>query len=156
MPIYMKLDGIAGLARAGPYGEWHKIESFSWSMQNTTSQGSGFQSRGRINVSEIALSKISDKSSALFIQNCTLGKHIPKAEINFTAGTQQDMKYATIKLEDVLISSYQVGCSAEDFPVESFSVSFAKYDLEFSKLDVKTGKVDAGAKFAYNILDSKA
>ncbi|HZN60900.1 MAG TPA: type VI secretion system tube protein Hcp [Planctomycetota bacterium] len=157
MPIYMKLEGIEGLSRPGHYAGWHEVTSLAWSMNNTAGGGgsSGFTAMGRIQVGDINFTKGTDKSSALFIQNCTTGKHMAKVEINFTAGTQQSQKYAVMTLEHVLISSYSVSCDSENFPVEAMTLSFTKYALEFSKLDPESGKIEAGAKFAYDIKAAK-
>jgi len=157
MPIYMKIEGIEGLARTGPFDKQHKLESFGWGLQNSSGGvGSSFAQMGKINVGDVSISKVADKSSALWIQNCTMGKHIAKAEVTFTAGTQQDQKYATIVFHDVLISSYQIGCGPDTFPTESVSLSFAKFETEFAKLDDVGGKVAAGAKFQYDVKAAKA
>jgi type VI secretion system secreted protein Hcp len=158
MPIYMKMDGVDGLSRPGHFSGWHELKSFSWGMANTTSggQASSFAQIGRINVQDIHFSKVSDKATALFMQNCAMGKHIAKVELNFMTGTQQDIKYATIKLSDVLISSFQIGAGSEEVPTEQTSLSFSKFETEFSKFDVATGKVEAGAKFGYDIKQAKS
>lgn len=158
MPIYMKFDGIEGLSRPGHYSGWHEATTFSWGMNNQAfgdNSASAFQKMGKIKVSDINFSKGTDKSSALFIQNCTTGAHIKKVEINFTAGTQQNQKYAVMTLEHVLISSFSVSCDSENFPIESMTLDFTKYNLEFSKLDPESGKIEAGAKFAYDIKAAK-
>ena len=156
MPIYMKFEGIDGLSRPGHFAGWHEATSFNWAMNNTAGSGGGaFQTMGKIQVGDITFTKGTDKTSALFIQNCTTGKHIAKVEINFTAGTQQSQKYAVMTLEHVLISSFSVQCDAENFPVETMALTFTKYNLEFSKLDAETGKIEAGAKFAYDIKAAK-
>ena len=155
MPIYMKFDGIEGLSRPGHYAGWHEVMTWNWGMQNAIEQHTGQQRMGRISVSDITFSKGTDKASALFIQNCTKGDHIKKVEINFTAGTQQSQKYAVMTLENVVIASYNISCDAENFPTESMTLNFTKYNLEFSKLDPESGKIEAGAKFAYDIKAAK-
>jgi type VI secretion system secreted protein Hcp len=156
MPIYMKFDGIEGLSRPGHYKGWHEATSFSWGMNNTLADGSGsFQKMGKIHVGDISFTKGTDKTSALFIQNCTTGNHLKKVEINFTAGTQENQKYAVMTLEHVLISSFSVSCDSENFPIETMNLMFTKYNLEFSKMDPETGAIEAGAKFGYDIKAAK-
>jgi type VI secretion system Hcp family effector len=158
MGIYLKFDGIPGVGNPGHYKDWHAAASFSWGMSNEMKGGAHagtYQRMGKINVGDINWSKTTDKNSPMFVQHCTEGKNIKKVEIHFTAGTKETDKYATLTLENVLVSSYQMSGDADSHPGETMTMSFGKYNIEFSKLDAISGKIEAGAKFNYDLIAQK-
>ena len=68
------------------------------------------------------------KASPLLFSRCATGTHIKKATlyVRKAGGEQQD--YYVIKLEDVLVSSYQTKPDQDNpsVPVDAFSLNFTK------------------------------
>src|SRR5262245_12254890 len=158
MSIYAKFEGIPGVGNPGTYDGWHKLDTINWGMnhmQHGSGSGAAALRVGRVQIADINFTKTSDKQSPLFIQNCTMGKHITKVEIHLTGGTQDELKYGTFLLEKVIISSYQISGHENDHPTESMAMSFGKYTVKFATVDADTGKYDAGAEFTYDVTHQK-
>jgi type VI protein secretion system component Hcp len=88
--------------------------------------------RSAPSVSEVVVTKSTDKSSPQILKKGTLRpKTIPLTNIVKHNGEE----YYKIELENVLVSSYQVGGSGGDRPMESLSLNFTKIQW-----DVKENK----------------
>ena len=158
MKIFVKVDGIDGVSLHQAWKGYHEVESLSWGASNTASAGSAtFGGGGKANIQDLNFSKNTDNTSPQMLQKCILGEHISKVEVCFAAGAQQDQKFLTIKLTDVLISSYQLGGAGtgDSLPSDQISMGIGKFEYEVSKLDVKMGKVSAGSKFGYDMKTMK-
>jgi type VI secretion system secreted protein Hcp len=156
MGIYMKIEGIPGVAEGASFKDCHAVQSLSWGLSNATEgrmtgTGGAHLKAGKISVGEIQFSKLSDKQSPLFMQNCTQGKNISKVEIVFTGGTEEKEKYGSLLLENVLITSYSLAGGGGDHPGENISLGCAKYTAKFNAINPITGKYEAGAEFSWDI-----
>jgi hypothetical protein len=86
---------------------------------------------GKVAVHDISITKHVDKASPTLFKYCANGQHIKQGTITLRKAGKT---YLTIKLTDVLISSYQTGGSAHaDQPTESLSLNFTKVQYIYSK-----------------------
>jgi type VI secretion system secreted protein Hcp len=154
---FLKIDGIDGESIAKKHEKELDIESFSWgeTQSGTAGQGAG-QGAGKVQHQDFHFTKKLDKASPNLALACATGKHLKFA--TFTArkagGKQED--YLIIKLEDALISSYQLGGSAgsDVVPMEQVSINFAKigYTYKAQKADGSfEGPVEAKYDFAARV-----
>lgn len=103
----------------------------AWQLVGRGGASSG--SAARVDVSSIQVMKKTDKASPSLLQACATGKHIPKATITVRkAGSKGP--YLTIKLTNVLVSSYQLDSSGGGGakPNESLSLNFTKIEYKYS------------------------
>ncbi len=133
---FLKMDGVE--AESGD--EKHKgeidIESFSWGETQSGSAGRGSGGgAGKVQAQDFHFVKKLDKSSAVLFINCATGQHIKSAILTArkAGGGQQD--YFKITMEDVLISSYQIGGSAHGdvVPTDQVSLNFAKLEMVYKE-----------------------
>lgn len=115
---FLKLDGIEGESK----DEKHKdeIEILSWRF-------------GASNL-KLDLTKIADKTSAQLRTAAATGKRFRTAA--FSAENPAGQESMTIKMTDVLISSYQTsggGGSTQSKPTDSFSLNFTKIEFSHTK-----------------------
>lgn len=103
----------------------------AWQLVGRGGASSG--SAARVDVSSIQVMKKTDKASPSLLKACATGKHIPKATITVRkAGSKSP--YLTIKLTNVLVSSYQLDSSGggDAKPNESLSLNFTKIEYKYS------------------------
>jgi type VI secretion system (T6SS) effector Hcp len=95
----------------------------AWGVgQQGTAQGSGAGAR-RKHVSDLQITKVVDKTSAKLFAACASGQHYKRATLVLrkAGGT-----YLTIRLTDVLVSSYEQSNGSASKPTESISLNFTK------------------------------
>jgi len=111
---------------------------------------------GGIQAGEISLSRSSDGSDALILQEmCTATKPIEKVTLKINNGdTNSTTDYVVLELSEVYISSYSTS-SGGDKPGASISLSYTKFS--FKTLSTKSDSSAAGnATFVWDVAEAKA
>ena len=109
----------------------------------------------RPSISEITLTKATDKSTPLLIQESTIGTKGKKVLIHFvTTGGDQLEEYLTYTLEDTLISSFSIGASSDGEPGETISLSFSQFEVAFTEAGETNARSGKG-RFGYDIALAK-
>ena len=128
---FLKLDGIKGESQVKGFEEQIQILAWSWGMSQSGSAQSGTGAgAGKVNVSDISFTHYVDSSTPTLMGACCSGKHFPKATLTMRkAGGDAALKYVTITLEDLLITSVSTG--GEDLLTENVTVSFARYKFAY-------------------------
>lgn len=153
---FLKLDGVKGESTDEKYKDEIDVLSWSWGENNASSFGTGGGGgSGKVSMQDLHFTMKASKASPVLMLSCATGKHLAKAElIARKAGGSQE-GYFSIKLTDVLVSSYQTGGSAGDVvPVDQISLSFNKFEMEYKPQDAKGGvgsPVKAGWDRAKNV-----
>jgi type VI secretion system secreted protein Hcp len=109
------------------------FDVFSWSVPGTTHSGGTGAGSGKVATHEFVITKKIDKASPKLALYCANGKHIVRATLTVRkAGKPQ--AYLVIKLDQILISSYQTGGSGggNSQPVESLSLNFTKVHYDYN------------------------
>jgi type VI secretion system secreted protein Hcp len=87
---------------------------------------------------------------------CANGEHIKTATLVCRKAGKEQQEFLTIKLSDILVSSYQTGGSShgEVVPMDQISLNFAKieYDYKPQKAD---GSLDSSVKAGYDLKANK-
>lgn len=138
MAIYLKLDGCEGSSTQTGFEKQIELHSFNWGAGlGVGSARGGDRSTSEPSVSEITATKNLDKSSEHLFKNLLKGESLAKGEISFTSASKgTSIAYAVLKIEDVIVSGYSMS-SGGDFPQESISLNFTKFDFSFSGRDDK-------------------
>jgi len=130
----LELDGIKGESSDSKHKGSIEVESFSWGMTQSGSPATGGGAgAGKVVFQDIHFTtRLSSASPQLFLTSAT-GEHIKKAVLFVRKAGSEQQEYYKVTLEDVLVSSYQQAGSSEDVtPVDSFSLNFAKIELEYT------------------------
>lgn len=131
--MFLKLDGIKGESLDSKHKDEIQIESFSWGLAQvgSSAHGSG-AGAGKVNVGDISISKVLDKSTPELMLACCTGKHIPSGLITVRKAGEKPLEYLKIKLTDILISGVQnSGGGGHDSLMESLSLNFSKFQVEY-------------------------
>lgn len=122
--------GTASLALGGSHVSFHV---FSWSFGRQTTSAGGGGGAGKASTHEIVITKTQDASSAKLFKACATGQHIRDATITVRKAGKGQQEFLVIKLETVLVTSYQTSqSSGGDRPTESLSLNFTKIEFKNS------------------------
>jgi type VI secretion system secreted protein Hcp len=155
--IFLKLDKIKGESVDDKYAGEIDIMQWSWGMtqSGTTHLGPG-GGAGKVNVSDLTLTKYVDMSTHELLKACASGKHIASGELIVRKAGSVPLEYMRIEMTDIMVSSYQTGGSEDgmDRVMETVTLNFAKYNVIYTsqKNDGAPGpKGEAGFDIAKNV-----
>jgi type VI secretion system secreted protein Hcp len=144
--IFLKLDGIPGDSKDDKHKNEIEILSWHWGMtQSGTGHFGPGSGGGKVSASDLTIQKRADKASNALMKYCANGKPIASGLLTMRkAGGDAQVEYLKVKLEQIVVSSYQMaGQSGElDQFHESLSLNFAKYVATFTE---QTDQGTAGA-----------
>ncbi|MEY2441772.1 MAG: type secretion system secreted protein Hcp [bacterium] len=130
----LEIDGIKGESADKKHKDTIEIESFSWGVSQTGAHSSGGGGgAGKASFQDLHFTSAVSKASPLLFKRCASGEHIKKATlfVRKAGGNQED--YLTIKLTDVLVSSYQTKPSdaSDAVPTDQISLNFSKIEFDY-------------------------
>jgi type VI secretion system secreted protein Hcp len=143
--MYMKIGDIKGESRDKVHSGAIDVLAWSWGASNSGSahMGGGAGS-GKANFQDISFTKYVDAASSPLLQACAKGTHIPEATLTVRKAGDTPLEYLTIKMSEVLVSSFSTGGSGgEDRLTENVSLNFAKFIFNYVPQDAKGGKLPA-------------
>src|SRR5438128_2337224 len=121
---------IKGGVTEATHKNWIAINSWSSSASRPiVSEGGSEKSRhrGEAEVSEIAVSKVIDKSSVYVLQSVLQGTSIDQVQLDMTTaeGDNQVFTYYTITMTDVRITNYSISGAGDEGSLaqESFNLN---------------------------------
>ncbi|MEO7837270.1 MAG: type VI secretion system tube protein Hcp [Acidimicrobiales bacterium] len=146
---FLKLDGIEGESTDETHKGEIQIESFSWGLsQSPGAGGGGGGSAGKVSIQDFHfVSRTGIQSPPLLVATAT-GEHFKKATLTVRKAGDRPVEFLKVSLEDVLVSSYQVGANDGDdaLPLDQFSLNFAKIVMSVGRqnADGSVGAVVSG------------
>ena len=108
--------------------------------------------RGEVTLADLSLGKTIDKATPKLQEACVNGTVIPEVEVHVTASYADPGRktYYVYTLKDVQITSYSVGGSSEEVPVESLSLNFAEFKVIYTEFD-DAGSETGDAEFKWDL-----
>ena len=109
---FLKIEGIQGESQDFAHKGEFEITDFSFGVETKTTIGSatGGAGAGKVKFNEFTIKKTTDSASPVFFQKCAAGVHIREAALSVRkAGEDRaGQEFLHIKMNDVLVSSYQI------------------------------------------------
>ena len=128
---FLKLDGVPGESTDQKHKNEIELVSFSWGVARSgQSARGGGAGRPEFKGFEF-LMKVNKASPQLFLAAVT-GKHIKWATLSVRRAGKTALEYLKIKLEDVLVSSYDQAAD-EDPPYELVAFDFGRIEIEYTQ-----------------------
>jgi type VI secretion system secreted protein Hcp len=125
----LEIESIPGeSAEPGHVGQ---IELQSW--KNTVPLGVAVGASARApSVSEIVVTKQTDKATPQLMLACAMGSHIPTAILHvLTSGTRET--FLKVTMSDCLVSSFSNGATQTGLvPTDQFSLNFTRIAFEYT------------------------
>lgn len=142
--VYLQIDGIKGESTDSTHKDWIECKSVAWEVlqpKSATASTGGGHTAERCEHKDIVLTKLSDLSTPLLLQNCSSGKTIPKAKFEFMRADAQGerIKYFEIELENVLIGGVAPNVEVGDILEESVRLKFSKVKWKYTQQKISGG-----------------
>ena len=142
--VYLQIDGIKGESNDSTHKDWIECRSVAWEVlqpKSATASTSGGHTAERTEHRDIVLSKLTDLASPVLLQNCSSGKTLPKAKLEFRRadGQGERIKYFEIELENVLIGSVSPAVNEGDILGETVSLKYSKVKWKYTQQKVGGG-----------------
>lgn len=152
---FLKIDGIEGESQDAKHKGEIEVDSFSWGLSQTGAAGAGGGGgAGKVQFQDFHFTAVESKASPNLFIKCASGEHIKVATLTGRRAGQNPQEFMHIKLEDVLISSYQNGASGEALPGDQVSFNFAKIGFSFVPQDA-TGKLLPAVQTGWDLKQNK-
>jgi type VI secretion system secreted protein Hcp len=142
--VYLQIDGIKGESTDSAHKDWIECQSVNWEVlqpKSATASTGGGHTAERTEHRDIVISKLADLATPLLLQNCSSGKTLAKAKLEFLRadGQGERIKYFEIELENVLISSVAPAVAAGDILTESLSLKYSQVKWKYTQQKVGGG-----------------
>jgi type VI secretion system secreted protein Hcp len=153
---FLKLKGIEGEASDHKHKGEIDVESWSWGETNSgTHGGGGGGGAGKVTMQDFHFVMKNSKASPKLMQTCATGDHIADGTLVCRKAGGDQQEYLTIKLTDLLVSSYQTGGSHGDIvPMDQVSLNFAKIEFDY-KEQKPDGSLGGSIKAGYDVKANK-
>ncbi len=142
--VYLQIDGIKGESADTTHKDWIEVKSVNWEVlqpKSATASTGGGHTAERTEHKDITITKLADLSTPLLLQNCSSGKTIPKAKLEFLRadGQGERIKYFEIELENVLISGVAPTVNAGDILTEQVSIKYSQVKWKYTQQKIGGG-----------------
>lgn len=142
--IFLKLEGpdLEGESSDSVHEGEIDVLSWSWGLSQSgtmhVARGGG---AGKVNVSDLGVSKLIDKASPNIVQHCAMGTQFEKATLTCrkASGDGGQIDFLKIELENVIISAVTLSGSGSEGTdtlfAESVSLNFGKFNVTYTPQD---------------------
>jgi type VI secretion system secreted protein Hcp len=109
--------------------------------RSASASSSGGHTAERCEHKDISVSKLADLATPLLLEQCSMGKTIPKAKFDFMRADADGKRvtYFNIELENVLISSVTPSVSEGNIMHENVSIKYAKVKWKYVQQKISGG-----------------
>jgi len=152
--MFLKLGDIKGESKDQAHRDEIEISRWGWGMSQTGSMHTGSGGgAGKVNIENLSISKVMDKSSPNLMMACSTGKHYPEARLVVRkAGGSNAVEYLVITLKEVMVTSYQTDAvTSSDVLTEVIALNFATVEVSYQPQKSDGGKDGGAVKYGWNI-----
>ena len=151
---FLKLDGIEGESADKAHAKEIELLSFGWGVSQAGAGAHGGRGVGKAIFQEFVFgARVSKASPKLFLASAS-GQHVKSAVLTCRRSGGAQLEFLKIKLSDVLVSSYQVGGSFPEEPLDQVSLTFARIDVEYTPSSQR-GKAEPSVKAGWDLKANK-
>lgn len=160
MAWYAKFDGVDGSSKQKDHDKWVSVASCNMGGHKAGGGGTGVgRVGGKMHLEDISLGIISDKATPKLLEAAVKGKVFKTVEIHGTAtyGDSGEQTYLAVKLENVQITSYQLGVLDNNAATDdmSLSLNFEKYKTTFTEYG-KDGAKGGNVEFEWKVEEGES
>lgn len=152
---FLRIDGIEGESADKAHPKEIELLSFSWGVtQADAGPRAGRGGAGKASFQDFAfVARVSKASPKLFLA-CASGQHVKSALLTCRRSGGAPLEFLKITLSDVLVSSYQVGGSTREEPLDQVSLRSARIELEYVPAS-SSGKAEPAVKAGWDLKANK-
>jgi type VI secretion system secreted protein Hcp len=142
--VYLQIDGIKGESSDNEHKDWIECKAVSFEVlqpRSATASSAGGHTAERCEHKDIVVSKLTDLATPLLLEQCSMGKTIPKAKFDFMRADSDGkrVKYFSIELENVLISGVAPHVTEGDIMNENLSIKYSKVQYKYTQQKISGG-----------------
>ena len=129
-------NGVKGEAQDATYTGEIDVLAWSWGMtQSGTTHMGGGGGGGKVDITDLSLTKYVDLASKDLIKKCMDGTHFDNAKVivRKAGGEDGPVEYYQINMEKVMITSYSTGGAKDglDRIQENLTLNFARVEIVY-------------------------
>jgi type VI secretion system secreted protein Hcp len=152
---FLRIDGIAGESADSKHQGEIAVQSFSWAESNTGPvAGGGGGGAGKVSMQDLHVTAHTSKASPQLLLACATGQHFKAARLVARKASKAQADFLTFSLQDVLVTTYQVGASVEGGPLDSVSLNFGRIEVEYKEQQAD-GSLGASTKAGWDVKANK-
>lgn len=156
--IFLKLsNNVKGESQDSVYKDNIDVLAWSWGLtqSGTTHLGKG-GGGGKVNVSDITLTKYVDRATIDLIKRSATGEHLEDGELIVRkSGGTAPVEYFKMKFKHLMITSYNTGGQKDglDRMQETVSLNFREFEVTYT-MQEDDGSAGASSTFGWNIAEN--
>ncbi len=128
---FLKLDGVQGDSTDSKHkGEIEPV-SFGWGVSQSAAPASGGAGAGKAQFRDLAFVQRTGKSSTTLFLACATGKHLKVATLTARKAGGTPFEFLTIKLSDVLVSSFDASAADGEDSFEHVTLRYARIEIAY-------------------------
>ena len=149
---FLKLDNIKGESVDSKHAGEIDVLSWTWGASQSASFQSGSGGgTAKVNVHDITVTKLVDRSSPTLLGLCFTGTAVKSAVLSMRKAGGTQMEYINITMEDAVVSSTgHVNTPGTEQLTETITLNFARVKFNYTP-QKPDGSADAAVKFGYDI-----
>jgi type VI secretion system secreted protein Hcp len=124
LQAFVEIDGIPGESTDVAHEDEIDLLSFSWGADAAYASGGGGGGAGRPQFHEVHFVAHTSSATPRLLDRLSKGMHIPDARLVLRRGGDKPADFFTIKLADVVVSSYQVTTARDGYLLEEITLAF--------------------------------
>lgn len=142
--VYLQIDGIKGESSDNAHKDWIECTAVNFEVlqpRSATASSAGGHTAERCEHKDIVVTKLADLATPLLLEQCSMGKTIPKAKFDFMRADADGKRvtYFNIELENVLISGVAPHVVEGNIMTESLSIKYSKVKWKYVQQKVSGG-----------------
>lgn len=135
---FLNIDGVAGESQDAKHKGEIEVLSFSWGQVNTEAGNRGAGGgggAGKVSLQDFHFVMRTSSASPVLMQAAASGKHFQKATLTGRKAGGEQVDFVKVSMEDLLVSSFQIGGSAggDDVPMDQISLNFSKIEIDVKR-----------------------
>lgn len=149
--VYLQIDGIKGESADNTHKDWIECLAVDFGVlqpRSATASSAGGHTAERCEHKDIVVAKLTDLATPLLLEQCSMGKTIPKAKFDFMRADADGKRvtYFNIELENLIISSCTPKVVEGNIMTETISIKYSQVKWKYvqQKISGGTGGNTAG------------
>ena len=132
--MFLRIDTLGGESEDHKHKGEIEIQSWAWHVTQTGTSGTGGGSgTGKVEMQDIEIKKKVDRASPVIYKLCAKGAHIKSADLTVRKAGGDALEYMKVRLEELMITSYQVGSVTEDDQIiETIRINFTRSGITYT------------------------
>lgn len=155
--IFIKMDGITGESRDAKHKGEIDVLSWSWGVENLTSEAGGGAggAAGKSSSYDLNFSHSIDLASPSLIKACASGRHLKEAVVTVQKAGPEPQQFLVIKLKDVIVKSVETDVDTlQNSVAENVAISFSRIEFVYTE-QKPDGRPGSGNRVLWDIINNK-